>query len=50
MKRWEKAEDDVECVIDMVDKSVSVEFSNHIYNGKIQEDSEDIEATEVVEE
>ena len=47
MKRWEKAEDDVECVIDMVDKSVSVEFSNHIYNWELQEDSE---VAEVVEE
>jgi hypothetical protein len=33
----------------MVDKSVSVEFSNHIYNGKIQEDSEVTEETEVTE-
>jgi hypothetical protein len=37
LKRWENAEDDVECVIDMVDKSVSVEFSNHIYNWELQE-------------
>jgi hypothetical protein len=27
-------------VIDMVDKSVNVEFSNHIYNWELQEDSE----------
>ena len=47
VKRWEKAEDDVECVVDMVDKSVSVEFSNHIYNWELQEDSE---VAEVVEE
>jgi hypothetical protein len=40
VKRWEKAEDDEECVIDMVDKSVSVEFSNHIYNGELQETPE----------
>ena len=53
LKRWENAEDDVECVVDMVDKSVSVEFSNHIYNGELQEDlkaAEDTEVTEVVEE
>ena len=37
LKRWENAEDDVECFIDMVDKSVNVEFSNHIYNGELQE-------------
>lgn len=37
LKWWENAEDDVECVIDMVDKSVNVEFSNHIYNGELQE-------------
>jgi len=30
----------VECVVDMVDKSVNVEFSNHIYNGELQEDIE----------
>ena len=40
LKRWENAEDDVECVVDMVDKSVNVEFSNHIYNGELQEDIE----------
>lgn len=38
LKRWENAEDDVECFIDMVDRTVSVEFSNHIYNGELQED------------
>ena len=37
LKWWENAEDDVECVVDMVDKSVNVEFSNHIYNGELQE-------------
>lgn len=37
LKWWENAEDDVECVIDMVDKSVNVEFSNHMYNGELQE-------------
>jgi hypothetical protein len=40
LKRGENAEDDVECVVDMVDKSVNVNFSNHIYNGELQEDSE----------
>jgi len=40
LKWWENAEDDVECVIDMVDKSVSVDFSNHIYNGELQETPE----------
>jgi len=43
LKWWENAEDDVECVVDMVDGSVMVEFSNHIYNGELQED---IEASE----
>ena len=43
LKRDENAEDDVECVVDMVDKSVSVNFSNHIYNGELQEDTEAIE-------
>ena len=37
LKWWENAEDDVECVVDMVDWSVNVEFSNHIYNGELQE-------------
>jgi hypothetical protein len=32
LKWGENAEDDVECVIDMVDGSVNVDFSNHIYN------------------
>ena len=53
LKRWENAEDDVECVVDMVDKSVSVEFSNHIYNGELQEKrtvKEETEVAEVVEE
>jgi hypothetical protein len=40
LKRGENAEDDVECVVDMVDKSVNVEFSNHIYNWELQETSE----------
>ena len=40
LKWWEKAEDDVEWVIDMVDKSVSVDFSNHIYNWELQENLE----------
>ena len=38
IKQWETAEDDVECVVDMVDWSVTVEFSNHMYNWKLQED------------
>jgi len=38
LKWWENAEDDVECVVDMVDWSVMVEFSNHIYNGELQEE------------
>ena len=37
LKRWENAEDDVECVVDMVDWSVNVEFSNHMYNWELQE-------------
>ena len=36
-KRWENAEDDVECIIDMVDGSVNIEFSNHIYKWELQE-------------
>jgi hypothetical protein len=40
LKWWENAEDDVECVIDMVDKSVNVDFSNHIYNWELQEITE----------
>ena len=40
LKWWENAEDDVECVIDMVDKSVNVDFSNHIYNWELQETPE----------
>ena len=43
LKRGENAEDDVECVVDMVDKSVTVNFSNHIYNGELQEKREVIE-------
>lgn len=41
LKWWENAEDDVECVVDMVDWNVNVEFSNHIYNGELQEDTTD---------
>ena len=40
-KQWESAEDDVECVVDMVDWSVNVEFSNHIYNWELQVDTEE---------
>ena len=35
-KQWEEAEDDVQCIIDMVDNSVNIEFSNHIYNWELQ--------------
>ena len=36
-EKWgEKWEDDVNCYIDMVDKSVKVEFSNHNYLGAIE--------------
>ena len=41
LKRWENAEDDVECVVDMADWSVNVEFSNHMYNGELQENTID---------
>ena len=37
LKWWENGEDDVECVVDMVDWSINVEFSNHTYNGELQE-------------
>ena len=37
LKRGENAEDDVECVVDMVDWSVNVEFFKHMYNGELQE-------------
>ena len=37
LKWWENAEDDIECVVDMVDWSVNVEFLNHVYNGELQE-------------
>lgn len=30
------AEDDAQCIIDMVNHQVKVEFSNHIFNGKLQ--------------
>ena len=36
---WNIAEDDVECVIDMVDWSVNVIFSNHMYNWELQEEA-----------
>ena len=38
-KQWESAEDDVECIVDMVDWSVNIEFSNHIYNWELQVDT-----------
>ena len=38
LKWWENAEDDVECVVDMVDRVVTVKFSNHIYNWELQEE------------
>ena len=37
LKRGENAEDDVECIVDMVGKSVNVNFSNHTYNWELQE-------------
>jgi hypothetical protein len=37
-ENWNIAEDDVECVIDMVDKSVNVYFSNHKFNWELQEE------------
>ena len=37
-ENWETAEDDVQCVIDMVDKSVNVEFTNHKFNGELQKE------------
>ena len=40
LKWWENAEDDVECFIDMIDRSVNIDFSNHIYNGELQEEPE----------
>lgn len=43
LKWGENAEDDVECFIDMIDKSVNVDFSNHIYNGELQEETEVVE-------
>ena len=36
-ENWNSAEDDVQCIIDMVDRSVNIEFSNHIYNWELQE-------------
>jgi hypothetical protein len=50
LKRDENAEDDVECVIDMGDKSINVEFSNHVYNGELQEEPETTGAVEISEE
>jgi hypothetical protein len=34
---WNIAKDDVQCFIDMVDQSVNIEFSNHMYNWELQE-------------
>lgn len=42
---WNVAEDDVECVVDMVDWSVTVEFFNHMYNWELQETVIDEEET-----
>jgi len=39
-KQWESAEDDVQCIVDMVDSSVNIEFTNHIYNGELQNEEE----------
>ncbi|MCR5412964.1 MAG: hypothetical protein K6E76_08535 [Patescibacteria group bacterium] len=33
------AEDDAQCIIDMVDHSVNIEFSNHKFNGELQNES-----------
>ena len=41
-KDWEVAEDDVNCFIDMVDGSVNIEFSNHLYNGELQSDESNV--------
>ena len=42
IKWWEKAEDDVNCLVDMVSKTVTVDFSNHVYNWEISEESWDV--------
>ena len=42
---WNIAEDDVECVVDMVDWSVTVEFFNHMYNWELHDTVIDEETT-----
>ena len=42
LKWWEHAEDDVECSVDIKEKTVDVKFSNHIYNWELQ-DTDDID-------
>ena len=37
-KDWETAEDDIQCIVDMVDWSVNIEFTNHIYNWELQDE------------
>ncbi len=37
LKRWEKAEDDLECIINIQDGSVNINLSNHIYSWESQE-------------
>ena len=36
LKWWEHAEDDVECSVDIKEKTVDVKFSNHMYNWELQ--------------
>ena len=43
LRQGEKVEDEVECFIDMVDKSVNVDFLNYEYNGELQEIPEAVE-------
>ena len=48
--KWgERAEEDVNCFIDMVDNSVTIKFSNHVYNWKVEEESWEVVATWEVE-
>ena len=44
--KWgERAEEDVNCFIDMVDNSVTIKFSNHVYNWKVEEESWEVVVT-----
>ena len=48
--KWgERAEEDVNCFIDMVDNSVTIKFSNHVYNWKVEEESWEVAVTWEVE-